>query len=85
MAEVKTVTIKDPDSKGGYLNINESDFVAGEDELFETVEAEAADELGDLMKLNKAELITMATDKGLEIVPDELNKRQIAEKILAAE
>lgn len=95
MAEIETVKIKGGEGEPAVITINAEDYdeavhaLATEKDLAaaaasQPVATETATEGEELMKHTKAELVTIATEKGIEIVPDELNKQQIVDKILAA-
>lgn len=56
--------------------------VVGRETVTESKEEAAAElTLEDLLKMRKDDLVALAKQKGIATVPDELNKRQIAELI----
>ncbi|CAN5508405.1 hypothetical protein BH10ACI2_BH10ACI2_04280 [soil metagenome] len=95
---IQTLKIAGSEGEPAVMIINADDFDASVHTLYEPAPGEAdpsgnaadgeEDEVtvASLVKDNtKDQLVAMATEKGIDIVPDELNKTQIAEKILASE
>lgn len=96
MAKIETVKIP-AGNEAGYVIVNKEDVgtdvvakwqngapVAAETESSDEGEASGFDRKA-LEKKRKAELVAIAEEKGIEVVPDDMTNAQIIDAILGAE